>query len=90
MSNPQLSTPRPVSPKLAENLVDERAVNDFLGIKTLPRPLGVNILIVNWNGHRYLSRDDVLRWLEANAESLDSSLIRNLHRELADITAEGA
>lgn len=75
---------------MAENLVDERAVADYLGLKMLPRDVGVNILIVNWNGHRYLSRDDVLRWLEANAESTDYSLIRKLHRELADITAEGA
>jgi hypothetical protein len=73
---------------LPETLVPEGAVNEFLGIKSLPRRFGVNILIVNWNGRRLLDRGDVLRWLQANADSLDSSLIRKLHDELADITAK--
>lgn len=69
-------------------LVPEGAVHELLGIKKLPRRFGVNISIVNWNGRRYLDRDDVLRWLHANATGTDSTLLLRLHRELADITAK--
>lgn len=73
-----------------ERLVDERAVADYLGVSVLPRQFGVNIMIVNWNGRRLLDRDDVLRWLKVNAESLGgSAIVERLHRELAEITAEG-
>lgn len=70
-------------------LVPEGAVHELLGIKALPRQFGVNISIVNWNGRRLLDREDVLRWLQANADSFDSTIIRRLYQELADITAKG-
>lgn len=73
----------------AETLLPEGAVAEYLGLSVLPRRFGVNIFIVNWNGRRLLDREDVLSWLQVNAESTDSALIRRLHQELADITAKG-
>ena len=70
-------------------LVPEGAVHELLGLKRLPRQFGVNISIVNWNGRRYLDRDDVLKWLQTNAHATDSTLLLRLHHELADITAKG-
>lgn len=64
-------------------------MNEFLNIRTLPRQFGINIAIVNWNGRRLLDREDVLRWLKTNADSIDSPLLHQLHNELADITAKG-
>lgn len=72
---------------MAEALVPEGTVHELLGIKKLPRQFGVNIAIVNWNGRRLLDREDVLNWLLANAQSTDSTLLKRLYRELADITA---
>lgn len=73
----------------AETLLPEGAVSELLGLSVLPRRFGVNIFIVNWNGRRLLDRADVLAWLQANADSTDSNLVRRLHTELADITAKG-
>lgn len=71
------------------SLVPEGAVHELLGLKMLPREYGANISIVNWNGRRFLDREDVLKWLELNARSTSSTLIERLHRELAEITAKG-
>jgi hypothetical protein len=70
-------------------LLPEAAVHEFLGIRSLPRQMGVNISIVNWNGRRFLDREDVLRWLRTNAASTDSALLYRLHDELAEATAKG-
>lgn len=71
-------------------LVPEGAVHELLGIQRVPRQIGVSISIVNWNERRLLDREDILRWLQANVDSTDSNLLRRLHTELAEITAEGA
>lgn len=77
-------------PPVKDRLVDESAIADYLGLKVAPREFGVSILIVNWNNRRLLDRDDVLRWLRVNAESLGgSAIVERLHDELAEITAEG-
>lgn len=72
-------------------LVPEGAVHELLGIRKLPGRLaaGVHFTIYNWNGRRLLDRQDVLRWLQAKATATDSTLLFQLHNELADITAKG-
>ena len=74
---------------LADVLVPEGAVHELLGVKRAPRQVGVHVSILNAMGRRWLDREDVLRWLQVNANHLSLPLLMKLYDELADITAKG-
>lgn len=71
---------------MTDFILPEAAVHDYLGIKKAPPVASVHIQILNALGHRWLHADDVLTWLDRNAESLDLGILRRLVGELREAT----
>lgn len=72
---------------MSERLVPEGAVHELLGVSRAPRQVGVNISILNALGRRWLDREDVLRWLDLNAQATESGLVARLRAELEEVSA---
>jgi len=80
----------------AELILDEREVNEFLGIKVAP-PSTVNVTVLNaappnpdgtpGRLHRWLRRDELLGALRAEAETIDVPEFHAFINRLAEATA---